>query len=146
VSEEKRAYKLMRRDRGGYYSCNLPIGERQRYRVNIPTKRREGWGSLCLFRDLVSLSRFVFLCVGMGKWEGSDLVVFLADYVPSDEGFVYKPWLRSFWDGGKRLTVKPDFIPPGTVYANEVTIRDRVGQKRIREAELYIAAEGEKRQ
>jgi hypothetical protein len=46
-------YKAVVRDRGKFYSAELPIGVRQEYRLNQWTYRRRGkyWGSLAVYKN-----------------------------------------------------------------------------------------------
>lgn len=53
-------FKVVRKDRGKYYSCSLPKGVRQEYRIGKPTKRRNGnWGALAVFKKEKNAKDFV---------------------------------------------------------------------------------------
>jgi len=114
---QKTGFKVVIRGRGGYYSCTLGIGKRQRYRENVPTKRRKGWGPLCLFEDKESAIRFTKCVVRRFL-----VFIFEAEYVESAGGIGYMPDYSS----GRKLVPELRYqerIPHGTVFADEVTPR-----------------------
>jgi hypothetical protein len=139
----RKGYKVVVKDRGRYYSCLLPKGVRQEYRIGHVTKIRShigyksGWGELAVFINLKDARKFRSFQVEKRKVSS---LIFQCKYKPSLGVHLRIParvltsryqfhWLL---DGegqecmGSAVYRKNGCVPSGTAFAEAVELVKRI--------------------